>query len=101
METVNSVVNAASKAIWGEQSTAEERAANNETGGQEPLSGAKGAGNAEEPFDKGNAERKCSIHLLTLLSRVTGDRHCDLSMSRSSKAAMESRSGYLTAEECH
>jgi len=54
METVTNVVNAASEAIWGKQPTAEEQAAHNETGGEEPISGVKGAGNAEEPFDKGN-----------------------------------------------
>lgn len=57
METVNSVVSAASKAIWGEQENAEERTANNETSGKEPASGMTGAGKADEPFDKGNLER--------------------------------------------
>jgi hypothetical protein len=59
METVQNVVNAASKAIWGDQNAAEQTTAHNETGGQEPISGIKGAGNANEPFDKGN-EGECA-----------------------------------------
>lgn len=53
METVNSVVNAASEAIWGKSDSATS-SAHNETGGQEPVSGAMGAGTATEPYDKGN-----------------------------------------------
>jgi len=56
MDTVNTVVSAASKIIWGEQGTAAEETAHNETGGQEPISGVKGAGTKEEPFDVGNSE---------------------------------------------
>jgi hypothetical protein len=51
METISNVASAASKAIFGEQ-----RATQNETGGQEPISGAQGQGTPNEPFDKGNAE---------------------------------------------
>jgi hypothetical protein len=45
METVNNVVNSASKLIWGEGAT---------QSGEEPVSGQKGAGTANEPYDKGN-----------------------------------------------
>jgi hypothetical protein len=53
METVNNVVNAASKAIWGEQNP--QTATGNETAGQEPVSGMQGKGSADSPFDQGNA----------------------------------------------
>jgi hypothetical protein len=55
METVTNVVNSATEAIWGKHS-AEQRTAHNETAGQEPVSPETGAGNADEPFDKGNLE---------------------------------------------
>jgi len=45
MEAVNNVVNSASKLIWGEGGTQP---------GEEPVSGQKGAGTADEPYDKGN-----------------------------------------------
>jgi len=54
METVNSVVNAASAAIFGKTTSNEATTTHNETGGQEPVSGVKGEGTADEPFDKGN-----------------------------------------------
>lgn len=51
METISNVVNTvsqtATKAIWGEQ---------NETAGNEPVSGVQGKGTATDPFDKGNSE---------------------------------------------
>lgn len=56
METVSNVVNAASKAIWGEQNTAQNETVGNETAGNEPVSGLQGKGTATEPFDQGNAE---------------------------------------------
>lgn len=50
METITNVVNTvsttATKAIWGEQ---------NETAGNEPVSGVQGKGTATEPYDQGNA----------------------------------------------
>ncbi|KAL1592625.1 hypothetical protein SLS60_011041 [Paraconiothyrium brasiliense] len=53
METISNVVNSvsqtATKAIWGEQQ-------NNETAGNEPVSGVQGKGTATEPYDKGNSE---------------------------------------------
>ncbi|KAM3088297.1 hypothetical protein ACMFMG_002351 [Clarireedia jacksonii] len=51
MEVVSNLTAAASKAIWGESTTE-----NNETKGQEPLSGVKGNTEAGEPYDKGNVE---------------------------------------------
>lgn len=47
METVNNVVNAASKAIWGNPTA---------QSGEEPVSGQTGAGTVNEPYDKGNVE---------------------------------------------
>lgn len=52
METVNSMAAAAAKAVWGENNTT--ATANNETHGQEPISGAQGDVSKGEPFDKGN-----------------------------------------------
>jgi hypothetical protein len=49
MEVVSNLTAAASKAIWGDSTTE-----NNETKGQEPLSGEKGNVEAGEPYDKGN-----------------------------------------------
>jgi len=56
METVTNVVNSASAAIWGKSSTPTTTTAQNETAGEEPISGQKGAGTADEPFDKGNED---------------------------------------------
>lgn len=56
METVNSVVNAASNAIWGKTDPAT-TTAHNETGGQEPISGSTGAGTATQPYDQGNESK--------------------------------------------
>jgi len=47
METINNITTAASKALWGEGANAS---------GEEPISGQKGAGTTEEPYDKGNTE---------------------------------------------
>ena len=62
METVNTVINAAAEAILGKAETSavtdEQTTSHNETAGQEPVSGVTGAGKADEPFDKGNAEGK-------------------------------------------
>jgi hypothetical protein len=51
METVNNIASAASRAIWGENTTA-----TNETAGTEPVSGQTGDVKAGEPYDKGNEE---------------------------------------------
>ncbi|CAI6332263.1 unnamed protein product [Periconia digitata] len=51
METISTVVNTASKAIWGDQTATTA----NETGGSEPVSGLQGKGTATEPYDQGNA----------------------------------------------
>jgi len=52
METINNVVQAASKAIYGDSTTTTQ---GNETGGQEPISGQQGKGTVNEPYDQGNA----------------------------------------------
>lgn len=66
METVSNLASAAtttvSRAIWGDQdqtdTTADvtKRTLNNETGGQEPVSGKAGNVKAGEPYDMGNFE---------------------------------------------
>jgi hypothetical protein len=55
METVSNLASSASKAIWGDQTTAAENATTgNETAGREPVAGETGDVNAGEPYDKGN-----------------------------------------------
>ncbi|KAE9373580.1 hypothetical protein N431DRAFT_544550 [Stipitochalara longipes BDJ] len=56
METVNNLASAASRAIWGEGAANGAQSKENETNGQEPLSGETGNVEAGEPYDKGNAE---------------------------------------------
>jgi len=66
METINSVVNTASKAIWGEQNPP---TVGNETAGQEPASGIQGEGTASRPFDQGNARKSDrTLQICTLSS---------------------------------
>jgi len=54
METVSNLANtattAASKIIWGD------KAAGNETAGQEPVAGEEGKGTIDDPYDQGNKE---------------------------------------------
>ncbi|PMD41386.1 hypothetical protein L207DRAFT_581824 [Hyaloscypha variabilis F] len=56
METVNNLASAASRAIWGDGAADSAQSKENETQGQEPLSGETGDVKAGEPYDKGNAE---------------------------------------------
>ncbi|KAH8790615.1 hypothetical protein BGZ57DRAFT_1000768 [Hyaloscypha finlandica] len=57
MDTVNNLASAASRAIWGEGNGANgAQTKDNETSGQEPVSGETGNVEAGEPYDKGNAE---------------------------------------------
>jgi len=48
MDTISNMAGVASKAIWGEGQAPRE--------GEEPVSGQKGAGTKDEPYDKGNEE---------------------------------------------
>ncbi|KAF1815299.1 hypothetical protein P152DRAFT_181193 [Eremomyces bilateralis CBS 781.70] len=56
METLSNVASnvstSAQKILWGEQAGQQQ----NETGGIEPLSGEKGRGTLDSPFDKGNED---------------------------------------------
>ncbi len=66
MDTVNNIASAASRAIWGEGTTAEEKkngVSGSETVGQEPVSGELGDVKSGEPYDKGNvgSEFRCRI----------------------------------------
>lgn len=67
MEAINNLASAASKAVWGDSNTKENEnpnatgetaptttTINNETQGQEPLSGKQGDVSKGEPFDAGN-----------------------------------------------
>lgn len=65
METVNNLASAASRAIWGDQSTAEQDTTKNETAGQEPLSGQTGDVKSGEPYDKGNIGGKLFVFIIT------------------------------------
>jgi hypothetical protein len=56
METVNNLVSTASNLIWGEGNGANGKK-ENETMGQEPLSGETGNVEKGEPYDKGNDGR--------------------------------------------
>jgi hypothetical protein len=58
METVNNVINAASRAIWGDPKADESRA--NESG-LEPVSGQTGNTAKGEPYDLGNSGSKLSL----------------------------------------
>jgi hypothetical protein len=53
METISNAAataaSTASKLLWGEQGTQ-----SNETAGQEPISGQKGKGTVDDPYDQGN-----------------------------------------------
>jgi hypothetical protein len=70
METVNNVVNAASKAIWGEQNP--QTTTGNETAGQEPVSGMQGKGNADSPFDQGNAGKWKPVWAILQICTLAG-----------------------------
>jgi hypothetical protein len=50
METVNNVVNSASKMIWGQADATKQTT--------EPISGETGAGTVNDPYDKGNTDGK-------------------------------------------
>ena len=65
MDTINNITSAAGKALWGDGAKAS---------GEEPVSGQKGAGTTDEPYDKGNAEGtrvSMSVMLLALCSLVS------------------------------
>ncbi|KAJ5587416.1 Solid-state culture expressed protein (Aos23) [Penicillium hispanicum] len=56
MDAVNKVVNAASTALWGENSTRPEQSY--EPHGEEPISGVQGKGAATDPYDAGNRKEQ-------------------------------------------
>jgi hypothetical protein len=60
MDTVTNLTNAASRVIWGEDTT---DTTSNQTAGREPVAGQMGNVEAGEPYDKGNLGT-CSIALL-------------------------------------
>jgi hypothetical protein len=66
METVNNVVNAASKAIWGNPTA---------QSGEEPVSGQTGAGTVNEPYDKGNVEGQWHPSAIIALSTAVPTFH--------------------------
>jgi len=70
MEVVSNLTAAASKAIWGESTTE-----NNETKGQEPLSGEKGNVEAGEPYDKGNVEPSPSTTTAPIRAETSSAPH--------------------------
>lgn len=55
METVSKVVNAATAALWGDDSTAEQQTTPH---GEEPIAGVQGKGSSTDPYDAGNREGK-------------------------------------------
>lgn len=66
METVNSVAAAAARAVWGDTT------ANNETKGQEPVSGKVGDTNKGEPYDAGNLGTTAATGSTSEFSKNTG-----------------------------
>ncbi|KAJ5561165.1 hypothetical protein N7535_009362 [Penicillium sp. DV-2018c] len=54
METVNKYVNAASNAVWGENSPEAQKSATNYN--EEPISGVQGTGRPTDPYDGGNQQ---------------------------------------------
>jgi hypothetical protein len=68
METISSIANTASKAIWGEQTPTQQ----NETGGIEPISGEKGKGTPNEPYDQGNTTQRNETGGIEPISGVEG-----------------------------
>ncbi|PQE09112.1 glycine-rich cell wall structural 1 protein [Rutstroemia sp. NJR-2017a BVV2] len=70
MEVVSNLTAAASKAIWGDSTTE-----NNETKGQEPLSGEKGNTEAGEPYDKGNVEPSSSTTTAPIRAETSSVPH--------------------------
>lgn len=52
MQTVNQVIDSASKAIWGDKISQQQQ----EQHGSEPVSGVTGKGTATDPYDAGNRE---------------------------------------------
>jgi len=70
MEVVSNLTAAASKAIWGDSTTE-----NNETKGQEPLSGVKGNTEAGEPYDKGNVEPSSSTTTAPIRAETSSQPH--------------------------
>ncbi|KAF3384855.1 hypothetical protein F1880_002552 [Penicillium rolfsii] len=55
METVSKVVSAATAALWGDGSTAQQQTTPH---GEEPIAGVQGKGNFNDPFDAGNREEQ-------------------------------------------
>lgn len=53
METISNVASAASRAIFGDNSSEDKT---QKQSGTEPVSGITGAGTADEPYDAGNNE---------------------------------------------
>lgn len=57
MEAVSKVVNAATAALWGDGSTAQQQSTPH---GEEPIAGVQGSGEPNDPYDAGNREGKSS-----------------------------------------
>lgn len=55
MEAVSKVVNAATAALWGDGSTAQQQSTPH---GEEPIAGVQGSGEPNDPYDAGNREEQ-------------------------------------------
>lgn len=74
METLKAGASkATSKAeeLWNGKPTQQ----NNETSGEEPMSGGKGAGTVEDPYDQGNAEQRMHMSFAQLRTRFARFRY--------------------------
>lgn len=83
---VSNTISTANKAIFGEQNTATQ---NNETGGQEPVSGHQGKGTANEPFDQGNSDDPT---VGSESAKATSEAHAHLPTSTTTSTQPESSS---------
>lgn len=54
MDTVNRVVDAGYKAIWGESKESQQQTSISH--GEEPVAGKRGLGTATDPYDAGNRD---------------------------------------------
>ncbi|KAL1847028.1 hypothetical protein Plec18170_008800 [Paecilomyces lecythidis] len=58
METVNKVIDSATQAIWGENSSQGQQQQQQQQHGSEPVSGVTGKGTKADPYDAGNRDEQ-------------------------------------------
>ncbi|KAK0130000.1 hypothetical protein ONS96_000538 [Cadophora gregata f. sp. sojae] len=73
METITNITTAASRAIWGEGTTPDEKKDGNDTLGKEPVAGELGDVKSGEPYDRGNVEDTTANTSLPSKSTLTSN----------------------------